>query len=202
MMWYGDDMNSKGITIKEQDLHAIVQDLMDKALAINRLNKEKICQFVVNLVENGGHKTKAALDAGYGAKKDKDGKVRNDKERNHIACSEATQLLSNADISSVYETLLAHRFMSKIFVKNLTKEHLTSILYQAGLKGLNSERNFKSGISAIVEAAKLAGFYNEDSKKDSDDLDDKKEELIKAAAIFATLADKTGNTLVDKKRLN
>lgn len=191
-----------GIIIREQDLHAITKELMDKALAINRLNKEKICQFVANLVENGGHKTKAALDAGYGAKKDKDGKVRNDKERNHIACSEATQLLSNTDISGVYEKLLTHRFMSKIFVKNLTKEHLMSILYQAAIIGLESKQTFKSGISAIVEVGKLAGFYAEDSKKDDDALNDKKEELIEAAAIFATLATKAGNTLVDKKRLN
>lgn len=189
------------ITIKEQDLHAIIHDLMDKALAINRPNKEKICHFVVNLVENGGNKTRAALDAGYGEEKDKDGKVRGKEVRNHMASTESARLMADAGILSVYESLLSHRFLSKIFVQTLKKEHMVSILYQAGLKGLNSERNFKSGISALVEAGKLAGFYEIDEKDKGKIIDAYKEELGFSADIFDKLG-KAVSKLNAGKRLN
>lgn len=191
---------SKNLTIKEQDLHAIVKDLMDKALAISRPNKEKICKFVVNLVENGGHKTKAALDAGYGEEKDRNGQKQTLEQRKGIASTEAIRLLKSAEISAVYESLLSHRFLSQVFVKNLTKEHIISILYQAGLIGLCSERNFKSGISALVEASKLAGFSDDDSRKDIDRLIAAQEEIARASTILPSLVAQARKTLSENKR--
>ena len=72
------------IKIKEHDLHEIIKDLITDALGINRPNIFKICAFLQNLVENGGHKTKAARDAGYGPEKSKDGQKRTEENRNYI----------------------------------------------------------------------------------------------------------------------
>ncbi len=199
---------SKNLTIKEQNLHAIVKDLMDKALAISRPNKEKICRFVVNLVENGGKKADAAMAAGYGSKKDENGNERSFDDRRNIASSEAYRLLKNDAIFAVYEALLSHRFLSNIFVNHLKKEHLASVFYQAGMIALedclNSGKKITPAIAALREAGILAGFYDESSRKDPNALDDKKEEVAQAAAIFAVLLDKTGKTIFDneRKRLN
>lgn len=193
---------SKNLIIKEQDLHAIVKDLMDKALAVDRPNKEKICKFVVNLVENGGNKSQAAYDAGYGPKKDGKGKIRTEKERRYLAKGDGHRLLTNADISAVYETLLSHRFLSTIFVQNITKAHLVSVLYQAGINGLNSERNFKSGIAAIKEVASMLGYLSEDSRRDADRVVDAKDEVVAAMGILPDLLEKAGISLDNRGMLN
>lgn len=145
------------IKIKEHDLHAIVKDLMGAALSISRPNQGMICEFIINLVENGGNKAKAAFDAGYGPKKTKDGRICTMEERMHFASTESARLLGNAGISTLYEKLLSHRYLSHIFTKSFNKEDSISIFYQLSM--MNIEKNPRQAIMALKEAATLAGHY-------------------------------------------
>ncbi|WP_299079087.1 hypothetical protein [uncultured Paraglaciecola sp.] len=189
---------SRPLRIKEYDLHEIIKDLVDAALEIDRPNKEKICKFIVNLVDNGGNKTMAAIDAGFGAKKGKDGKARTLDERKAVASTEGDRLLRNAAISSLYEKLLSHRFISTIFTKTFTKEHSANILYQIGMN--TYETNPRQAIAAFKEASTLAGHY-----KDMDDSSDEEKqkrtaELIKAGNVID--AWKHAQNQVDSKKVD
>ena len=145
------------IKIKEHDLHDIIKDLIDSALDVDRKNKAKICSFVVNLVENGGHKTKAARAAGFGAQRGKDGSLQTEEMRNNVASSEADRLLKNDKISSLYDTLLSHRYTAEIFTKSFSPEHVIHILYQIAMK--TKDKNPGQAIKALKEASTLAGHY-------------------------------------------
>lgn len=198
-------MADKTIKIKEHDLHEIVKSLMDKAIAIDRPNKEKICNFIINLVENGGKRRVAAYDAGYGTERDENGNVRTDEERKNIAGVEATRLLRDDKILAVYEELRAHKFLARVFVRTLKKEHLISVLYQAGIKALCSEKYMKSGVAALKEVGILAGFYSDESMREAADFLGIKDEVKEGSGTISELlaeANRVGMRLTDKKKLN
>lgn len=196
----------KTLTIKEQNLHEIVKDLMEKALEIDRPNREKICQFVINMADNGGRKQKAAYDAGFGgSKKDENGNKRPEEDRQRAAAVEANRLLKDAKILAVYERLISHRLLSVVFARSLQREHIISVMYQVALSSW--EKNPKQAITALKEAATLSGFYKDKSQGDDPELPGKKAELAEATSIipkyFNANTQKQGTlVVVDKEKLN
>lgn len=195
-------MTTNSIRIKDQGLGDIIGDVMDMALAIDRPNCEKICQFVFNLAQNGGNKTQAAFDAGYGGEKDKDGNKRSEKDRKHIASVEAARLLGNARILAIYEALKAHRFLSRFFVKNLRKEDVIHIMYQNAMDSLTPPPEKNSKHAALKEIAALMGFYSEESKDNLARKLDEEDEMRKAPDTLA-LIDKAANAVrPDKRKMN
>ena len=170
------------IRVKEHDLHVIIKDLIDKALEIDRPNKEKICRFIVNLVNNGGNKSIAAMDAGLGgSEKDANGNKRTFEQMRSAAATEANRLLKNAQILSVYEKLLAHRMTSIIFTQSMSKEHIINVLYQIGIN--SHDKNPRQAVAALKEAATLAGYYRENAQGDEENVLQKIDELHKAMSV-------------------
>ncbi len=138
------------ISIKEMDLNVLTEELVNEALEIDRPDRERICNFVLNLATNGGRRTQAALDAGYGS---------NDEAGKKVASSKAARLLENAGISSLYKKICAYKFRQNIFVKLIEKQHLTHMLYQLAISC--QKNNPRASIGAIQEIGKLSGFYEE-----------------------------------------
>ena len=143
-------------SIKEQDLHKFTKDLIDAAVKIDRPNREKICNFVLNLATNGGKRMEAALEAGYGSNKDEAGKK--------VASSKAATLLENDEIFSLYDKIFALRFTSTIFAKLLEKEHRIALLYQVFFHCYEEKTHVS--VSAFQEISRLKGDYED--KGDSD----------------------------------
>jgi len=170
------------IKIKEHDLYVIIKDLMEEALSIDRPNKVKICNFVVDLVENGGHITNAAMAAGYGPKKTKDGRIYTEAERRKVAGSEGSRLLENTGISGLYEKLMWHRCVSNTFTKSFSREHVIYILYQIAINTL--EKNPRQAIMALREASTLAGHYQIAEKTPGDISEEDQHELIQSREII------------------
>ena len=159
--------------IKEQDLHEATKDLINEALEIDRPNKEKVCNFIVNLVNNGGHKTRAALDAGYGD---------DTKEGRASAAAEAVRLLKNVKINSVYENLSRSKLSSTLFNKAFDKQHVIYLLYQIGMNC--ADTNAKQSITAFKEAATLAGFYTDEAMQEATNAMAKAEEVAQSVEIL------------------
>ena len=159
--------------IKEQDLHEVVKDLIDEALEIDRPNKEKICNFVLNLITNGDRKTRAAIDAGYGDET---------KEGNKVASVEAARLLGDARIKSVYDKLRRAKLSANLFNKAFDKQHVIYLLYQIGMNC--ADTNAKQSITAFKEAATLAGFYTSDAMEQANFAMEKAEEVSKSVEIL------------------
>lgn len=166
------------VAIKEKDLHALVDELVDDAIKIDRPNKEKICNYVINLVNNGGHKTKAARAAGYGGQYDENGKRRTDEERNRIAGAEGYRLLKNEQILSLYEKLAKQKFSAKIFCDSLDKQHLISRAYKE-FERLKEEKP-RTAHAFFQEVCKMKGFYVEQVNVDNAKLAEQQAEILEA----------------------
>lgn len=168
--------------IKENDLYAITKDLMNAALVIDRPNKGKICNFVVALVENGGHITNAAMLAGYGPPKTKDGKVYTEAERRKLAGNEGSRLLENAGISGLYEKLMWHRCVADNFTKSFSRNYSAALMFQAYQMNIN--KNPSQAIKALKEASILVGHYLIAEKKPLDLDEDQQNELIESPLLL------------------
>ncbi len=127
---------------------------MQEAANLDRPNKEKICDFIINLSNNGGKQQQAALDAGYG-------NASTDEGRN-VAGATAARLLRDVRISELYEKLKNLKFSSEIFTKSFTKDHIVAIYYQLGMKLV--DKNPAKAIVAWKEAATLSGFYEDEAR--------------------------------------
>lgn len=180
--------NNETIVVKAQDLHILTEKLIKNSAIADRPNRSKVCKFIINLVENGGHKTEAALAAGYGSKTDKEGNQRAEEARRNIAASTAARLLSDVKISDIYEQLLEDTLVSKYFVKILDKEHVIYNLYRTAMEALKGEeKNFSRGITALKEVAQLCGFYEQNDRQDIADLQDKLEELTEGIGLMQSI---------------
>lgn len=152
----------------DQDLNKIIYEMVEEVISIDRPNKEKICNFVVNLVLNGGNQTQAALDAGYSKES---------------ARQEASRLLTNDNIRSIYERMLSHRFISQIFRKTLSKEHLVNLCYQIAQRNFYSEKTQSVAVKAIEQICKIMGYYEPIETKNIQDYGDLLEQLSKVPMI-------------------
>lgn len=152
----------------DQDLNKIIYEMVEDVISIDRPNKEKICNFVVNLVLNGGRKEQAALDAGYSKA---------------TAASEAYRLLNDAKINAIYERFLAHRFVTGIFRKTLSKEHLVNLCYQIAQRNFYSEKTQSVAVKAIEQICKIMGYYEPIETKNIQDYGDLLEQLSKIPMI-------------------
>lgn len=140
------------MNIKQQDLHEITRELVDATLDIDRPNREKICDFILNLSNNGGHKQRAAIEAGYGDQTP---------SGMSTAAAEATRLLKDVKIAAVYEKLQRIKFSEKILAKSLSKDHYISLYYQIAISC--ADKNLGQAIKALKEAATLSGYYADDA---------------------------------------
>lgn len=152
----------------DQDLNKIIYEMVEEVISIDRPNKEKICNFIVNLVLNGGRQEQAALDAGYSKK---------------AAGAEASRLLTDVKIRAIYERFLAHRFVTGIFRKTLTKEHLVNLCYQIAQRNFYSEKTQSVAVKAIEQICKIMGYYEPIETKNITDYGDLLEQLSKVPMI-------------------
>ena len=164
------------MAVKEQDLNKIIYEMVDDVISIDRPNRDKVCAFIVNLVENGGRKEQAAIDAGYSKTS---------------AGTQAHRLLSNDKINAVYEKLLSHRFVSEIFRKSLTKDHLINLCYQIAMRSFDTAPS--QAVKAIEQICKIAGYYEPTEVKNKHDYADLMEELSKFPMIARAFEEQGGN---------
>ena len=160
--------------IKDQDLHEITKELIDEALELDCAHKDKICNFVFNLLNNGGNKTRAALDAGYGDASTDEGRK--------VACVQAQHILAKVSVKALYDKLSRYKLSSDLFGKVFNKQHLIYILYQMGMNF--ADKNAKQSIAAFKEAATLSGFYQDDALAEATNAMAKAEEVANSVEIL------------------
>ena len=149
------------VKMKETDLYEIIAEMINAVMATDSLNKVRVCNFILNLVNNGGNQTQAAREAGYGQAITKDGKKQTEQERNNVAGVEACRLLRLPKIREVYEKIFNSRMAANAFAKSFTREDAIAVFWRAGLKQINENpENPSAGFKALREAALLARFYD------------------------------------------
>lgn len=180
------------INIKPKDLLSYTSGLMDAVSKLERKNKEKIFKFLVNLIENGGrNQTQAAVDAGFGS---------DDEAGRNVASVEATRLLADPKIWSIYDEILRLRFLSQNFVKLLQKEHIIMMYYRIAVDC--EQKQPKQSLSALREIGLLCGYYGED-ENDNEKLKDVLDALISnhsSITSYQSFSDSLEK--VDKKTVN
>jgi len=147
-----------------ETLLPVVSDLMNITRELTARDKDKACEFVAHLVANGGNKTKAALDAGFGETADKKGvKPKTEEQKIASARNMACDLLKNPSVKLVYDQLFEQKFAGNILRKLITKDHMIYLYYAVFHHYWLDDKKCGHALTALNEICKLEGYHLPDA---------------------------------------